>query len=283
MSLRIHVPGQTSKGTPNSKQLSSSTTAAPRSSGLVSSGEPGHFPSEPQAPVANSQGSGGASSGGLARRSQDPNTPQSVDDPLRDLVCQREQLRQGAREVDNALRDIRRFNDQGASDALTALAWAATMMVLNITRHCLEAVYPEAKEQFRLQDKLFEEANKLLKVFGWKPVPTKKDILDNLQDKDARETAKRARQLREVRDQIKKFYKFKSPWAEDIDFLINLGTGMVEDFALLRDAMDRVMYPSNSAETNALRTRHHLQQRVREMDDRINKMIEEAQRRQRIA
>jgi hypothetical protein len=75
---------------------------------------------------------------------------------------------------------VSQYNAEGARYAEIAAMWAASLMVAEISKIGLSAGDRRARVLFQAQDRLLDQANKVLKLFGLKTMVTKDEILKSL-------------------------------------------------------------------------------------------------------
>jgi hypothetical protein len=218
-----------------------------------------------------------AHSGGAAISSPMRVSPSSgaANDQLQELLREHTRLMQAANDVDGALKDIKKYGDEGAKNAVIATAWAATLMTADIIRHATACVYRSAERQFAFQDKALEEANKTLKKLGRPTITTRDDVLSHLEDPTAKKIAEYARDVRVAREAIKHLRKGRPP--REVEMLINIGLAMVEDTAMLLDAgslQQRAVSTSTSAQVQALLLRDRLRQHMQRVEAQMALMMD---------
>jgi hypothetical protein len=198
----------------------------------------------------------------------------AANDQLQELLRQHARLMQAASDVDSALKDIRKYGEEGAKNAGIAAGWAATLMTLDIIRHATACVYRSAERQFAFQDKVVEEANKTLKRLGQRTIPTRGDVLSHLEDPTAQKVAEYARDVRVARETIKRLLKDKPP--REVEMLVNMGLDMAEDSAMVLEAQSlqqRALSNSANAQAQALLQRERLRQHMQRIEERMALLI----------
>jgi hypothetical protein len=255
------VPGELGHYTSNA---ATSSSQAPRTA----------HGSAPKTGIVPVQASGGMS-------------PEGSSNQLQELLLQHARLVQAANDIQRGMRDIRTTGEEGAKNASYAAVWAATLMTADIIRCGVAATYRSAERQFEAQDRALEKANKYLgylRVFGMKPIATRKDVLGQLDDDAARKMAEYARDVREAREKLRAILRKKPPrW---VDQLINCGIVMTEDAAMILETgslQSRIYHNTeyNLAQTQAKydMIRRHMQK----VEEAIGRLLEEYEMRARTA
>lgn len=156
----------------------------------------------------------------------------SASAPLSDLDLQRQRLRLLIEDTEHSIKEVRRFEAEGERYASYAVAWAATMTLVDILKIGLSAADRRAKILFQAQDKMLAQASKILELLGEKPVATKADLLKSM-DSSLELAPKMTDGIRKAQKLLKQA-EVKVP--KHLTLLIDLGTTMCDDYILMIDA-----------------------------------------------
>lgn len=157
---------------------------------------------------------------------------QRANNPLNDLDLERTRLKYLILDVEHSIKEVRRFEAEGERYASYAVAWAATMTLMDILKVGLSAADRRAKILFEAQDKSLAQASKILQLFGYKPLATKADLLKTM-DSSLELAPKMTDGVRKAQ-KILKEANVKVP--KHLTLLLDLGTTMCDDFFLMVDA-----------------------------------------------
>jgi hypothetical protein len=260
-------PGQFASSPPTTP---TSQVADPQAVG----GEPGQFASNADRPSRSNRG----------RRLDQPPVVnfQRPYTPLEVLQAEELRLQGIADDIRSVRQDLLRFDREGAENAAYAATWAATLMVADILRRSVSAMDRRAPILFSAFDKRVATANKLLKILGLKTIATREEIMKDI-DPNLQPVVNFTRDVQEAREMLKK-YKIRAP--KEVDLILDLGIDMTNDATL-------IMQSQQIAQQIHDRTAHHLTQvdqnldrvsrRIREVQVKINRLIEQAQIRMRTA
>ena len=152
------------------------------------------------------------------------------DSRVGELLQQHSELMRRAREIEETMKDIRKYGEEGQWNALYSGVWAVALTVADVARHTLSIIYRSANKQFEEQDKAIEKLNKFLKITG-KPLPTKQDALKNLDNDTARRLAEYSKDVREAKEKLQKSFHIKTTRKEE--HFINAILDALDDCALI--------------------------------------------------
>jgi hypothetical protein len=135
-----------------------------------------------------------------------------------------------AREIEETMKDIQKYGEEGQWNALYSGAWAVALTVADVARHTLSIIYRSANKQFETQDKAIEKLNKFLKITG-NPLPTKQDALKTLDNDTAIKLAEYPKDVREAKENLQKSLHIKTTRREE--HFINAVLDALDDCALI--------------------------------------------------
>jgi hypothetical protein len=198
------------------------------------------------------------------------------------LSLERSRLQGVASDIRAAMKDVKRFGAEGARYAEMAAMWAATLMVAEICKLGLSAGDRRAKVLFNAQDRMFAQANKMLKFLGMATIATKDDVLKTL-DPDLRSIDQMTGYVQTTREFLKKVGVNEN---KETRLVLDLVVAMTQDTLLIMQAMKLQQQVSGNATAAQVKMQQSLTKVTRKImliDSELTRMIERAQARMRTA
>ncbi len=138
---------------------------------------------------------------------------------LNDLLSRRQRIAQTITQMQAARMDVTQAGAEGRLNATVAAAWAGVMMVTDVLKIAMTAGNKQAAAQFALQDRMVENADKLMQRFGSSPMTKKSDLMAQV-DPNLRTAAGITKSLRSAQDALGKGAKILG---QDTGVNTNLG------------------------------------------------------------
>jgi hypothetical protein len=155
-------------------------------------------------------------------------------------------------------------------------------MVAEISKIGLSAGDRRARVLFQAQDRLFEQANKVLKLFGMKSMVTKDDVLKSL-DPDLRNGARFTDTIQKTRDVLTKVGLKEN---KEVKLLLDLVIAMTNDTLLIiqtTHTQQQISANAAAAQAKMRASLSRINRHIQNVDLELTRMIERAARKSRIA
>jgi len=191
---------------------------------------------------------------------------------VRELLSKRQRLKFALQELKAARNDVSKFGAEADAAVVMAMMWASVMMVADILKIGMSAGDKRASILFSVIDNGMEKADRLLQLFGARPMVKKADLL-KLVDPNLQKgvvVIGYLRKCRDVIDKAAKQLKLSGDALENykaLDLVAKLGLAMADDSIVLMQA-------GNLQAENAARTRNAIAMIDRRVSDMSRKVAE---------
>lgn len=198
------------------------------------------------------------------------------------LVAQRRMLQGAERDIRSAMANVSRYELDGIAFANMAAGWAVTLFFCDLLRNSLSAADRRAPILFGEVDRLVENAKKVLKLLGLGSPPSKADVLKSV-DSNFQHAIKFTENVKMVRRMLEKA-KIRIP--KPYNVLTSIAMDMADDTIMIinaSQASEQVSASANSAQANMRVSLQRIHQRMMAVDAELSRIMDEAQRRRKIA
>lgn len=207
------------------------------------------------------------------------------------LLSRRTKLHTAIDEARKCKEDIVKYGSEGAQAATYASMWAAIMMVTDIVKIGVSAADPPAAFVFKGIDMLTDKADKLMQLFGSRPMTKKEDLLKQV-DANLQNGVVIIGYIKKAKDVMAKFGLDKKLTGQALEnfkhltLVAELGVAMADDTLVLMQA-GQLQSNANKVTQQAIagidRQITNMVRKVAEIDRQIAYMIYRADRAANIA
>ncbi len=207
------------------------------------------------------------------------------------LISRRVRLKAAATEIRKTKQDIARYGAEGAEAAAYAAMWATIMMVTDILKIGMSAGDKRAAFAFSSIDTLIDKADKLMQLFGSRPMTKKADLMKQV-DPNLQNAVTVIGYIRKTREVISKAAgdaKLAGQALENfnqLDLVAKIGVAMADDTVLLMQA-GQLQSRSNAMASQAIaaidRQISDMARKIGEIDRQIDYMLYRANKASNIA
>ena len=203
----------------------------------------------------------------------------------------RQRLRDAISALGGIKQDVARHGQEGQAAAAAAAMWAAVLMVAEILKTTISAMDPKAAAGFHMFDSMVEKADKLLQLFGSRPMTKKADLMKQV-DPNLAHGATVVGYIRTARTKIieatknVKMSKIATERVAQLDLVARLGIDMADSTILLMQAgqdQTRVGVQTRNTELQINQRLEELRKKLVLVDDAISNMLARYEMLQRTA